>query len=141
MVLTRSEISTSYFSRMTNCSCNGGILASVFARSPCRSSNSAILALKWSRLSGGVRINFEFFSINECNSASLLVAISLSTLVKPFCHSLQWLRMENLSVEESSRTNWMLTVVSSFWTLLATSVYLQSTIAGLLHPMTRFQLR
>ena len=65
---------------------------------------------------------------NSCSSFSRLVAISLSRVVNLFCHSVQCDKMEYFKGEQSSRTNWMLRIVSCDCTLLATSVYLQRKI-------------
>lgn len=58
------------------------------------------------------------------SSLSLEVAISLSSSVNLFCHSVQCPRMANFRGEQSSSTNCMLRTVSCVATLLATSVYL-----------------
>ena len=58
-------------------------------------------------------------------SQSFLVAISRRRPWNLCCHSAQCARMAPLMGEQSSKTNSLLTSVSSFWTLLAISEYLR----------------
>jgi hypothetical protein len=44
--------------------------------------------------------------------------------VNLFCHSWQWPSRENLRGEQSRRMNWIVWMVSWFWMLFSTSVYL-----------------
>ena len=57
-------------------------------------------------------------------SLRFVVAIPLSNEVNIFCHSLQWAKRANFKDEQSNKINSMFNTVSSFWTLLLTSVYL-----------------
>ena len=60
-----------------------------------------------------------------CSSNSFWLPISRRRVVNLFCHSLQWLRSANFSGELSKSTKSILSTVSSFWKLLAISVYLK----------------
>ena len=61
-----------------------------------------------------------------CNSSSFWLPISRRRVVNLFCHSLQWLKRANFNGELSRSTKSILSTVSSFWKLLAISVYLVS---------------
>lgn len=60
-----------------------------------------------------------------CSSNSFWLPISRNRVVNLLCHSLQWPRSANFSGELSKRTKSILRTVSSFWKLLAISVYLK----------------
>ena len=59
------------------------------------------------------------------NSSSFWLPISRSRVVNLLCHSLQWLKSANFRGELSRSTKSILSTVSSFWKLLAISVYLE----------------
>ena len=61
-----------------------------------------------------------------CSSSSFWLPISRRRVVNLLCHSLQWPRRANFNGELSSSTKSMFNTVSSFWKLLAISVYLEN---------------
>lgn len=67
-----------------------------------------------------------------------MLAMSLRSWVNLVCHSLQCCTKEDLSGEQSSMTNWMLSTVSSCWTLLAFSEYLEVKTSQNIAEKTNF---